>query len=352
MNKLRLFTLLIFLALGFVAQSQQNLNLSAPDIQPNPLQSALSGGTGCYSFVVQNVNGAFATSCGARITILMSDIEPIDSERSVSSNVSPSAWNWSLNASGELIGDQIGSIGFLYSETITVCFNVTNDSVEPGSNGFTAMVETGVCDDGNSTDNVAASTTWTDAPLPIELLDFKAKKQERNVLLQWTTLHEINNDYFDLQRSFDGMAFETIGKVDGAGTSVKERSYSFNDQSVISLAEVRAIPQIYYRLEQFDLDGKSEFSPVRSVAIDLDTENHKMLIFPNPASEYVQISFSGTTQYILNVYDELGQLLETMELDGGQKVHTKNWQPGTYVFEIFDKSNGELIQQERVIIIK
>jgi len=350
-NNLLLFGLLMFFS---SVQGQENLNLSAPDIQPNPLMSVADGGAGDFKFLVQNVNfPGYSPACGATITIMMTDIEPTEGAISVTSSFGDaSVWSWSMEPGGELLGTLIGSAGFLYSEEITVAFNVTSDSVEPGSNGFTAMVSTGTCPDGNTTDNVAASTTWTDAPLSVELLSFTVQKRAKDAVLEWSTTQEVNNDYFDLQRSYDGIKFESFGKIDGAGTSAKTHQYSFVDEAAIQRAQTFRIPNIYYRIEQFDFDGSSVYTPIRSIQIEKDLDGQKASMFPNPATDFVQILTTGTDKYALNVYDELGQLIESMTVSNSQKVSTENWNPGAYIFELIDGSNQESILKERIIVVK
>jgi hypothetical protein len=73
------------------------------------------------------------------------------------------------------------------------------------------------------TRNIAAS------PLPVSWLDFTAEAGTNKVNLQWTTASELNNDYFLVQRSADGVNFESIGTVDGMGTSSTAQNYSFID---------------------------------------------------------------------------------------------------------------------------
>jgi hypothetical protein len=96
-------------------------------------------------------------------------------------------------------------------------------------------------------------------PLPVSLLYFTVTKQpNQSSLLQWKTGFEKNNDYFEIERSIDGIHFETIGTVKGAGNSATSLSYSFTDEN--------PSPDInYYRLKQIDLDRRYEYSVIRTV---------------------------------------------------------------------------------------
>ena len=52
--------------------------------------------------------------------------------------------------------------------------------------------------------------------LPVELLSF-SEPRRKHVVLNWTTATEINNQYFTVERSADGIDFEPIRMLDGAG---------------------------------------------------------------------------------------------------------------------------------------
>jgi hypothetical protein len=101
--------------------------------------------------------------------------------------------------------------------------------------------------------------------LPVELLEFAANPRQNDVLLNWTTVSEINNDYFEVERSLDATNFTTVGRVDGAGNSNHVRQYDLPDPDAYSLgAEL-----IYYRLHQVDYNGafsNSEVIPVQLAA--------------------------------------------------------------------------------------
>lgn len=73
--------------------------------------------------------------------------------------------------------------------------------------------------------------------------------------LKWTTATEVDNDYFVIERSDDGVAFEGIAQVKGAGNSSVLRNYIFIDKSPLAVLT-------YYRLRQVDYDGKTTHSPI------------------------------------------------------------------------------------------
>ena len=95
-------------------------------------------------------------------------------------------------------------------------------------------------------------------PLPVELVDFKGIRQAESNLLQWSTTSEINNDYFSVERSYDGINFNAIAIVDGAGNSESLLQYSYSDSKVNE-------DITYYRIRQTDFDGKTSYSNVIAI---------------------------------------------------------------------------------------
>ena len=87
----------------------------------------------------------------------------------------------------------------------------------------------------------------------MEYESITAELLQSDVVLDWSTLSEINNDRFEIERSYDLVNFEYLGYVEGNGTSLSRHEYSFVDKTVTS-------GTVYYRLkfERFSL-----ISPVR-----------------------------------------------------------------------------------------
>ena len=114
-------------------------------------------------------------------------------------------------------------------------------------------------------------------PLPIELLHFEVllnSDQTRTII--WQTGSEINNDFFVVERSSNGINFEVIGQTSGAGNSTSIIDYEFYDNT-----EKHGI--IYYRLKQVDFDGTFAHSKIVSVSIfGSSQEQFSFTIYPNP----------------------------------------------------------------------
>lgn len=116
---------------------------------------------------------------------------------------------------------------------------------------------------------------------PINLTTFSGNKIEKNVQLNWSTATEKNNSHFNIQRSNDGLNFENISKVNGKGNSSSVNNYLYTDIDVPS-------NNLYYRLQQVDVDGKSTLSAVILIKYDKKA-NVELSVYPNPIVNFTTI---------------------------------------------------------------
>lgn len=142
--------------------------------------------------------------------------------------------------------------------------------------------------------------------LPIELISFDAFQADRVVNLKWITASEVNNDYFTVQKTKDGLTWETVGTVDGAGTSTEVKSYSLLDSNPYT--EVS-----FYRLVQTDFDGTVVYSDWKSVALMSD---QAISIYPNPTKDNIVVRLNDlNTTAQLSVSDAMGTILSSSSTD-------------------------------------
>ncbi len=176
--------------------------------------------------------------------------------------------------------------------------------------------------------------------LPAQWLDFQAVLQaDHTVALEWQTQTEINNDFFTVERSADGMVWEEIGVQDAAGNSDVVQAYTLIDQQPLD-------GESQYRIRQTSLDGASTHSEVRRVSRGALGGIH---IAPNPAHDVVHISMAGLAQAVVTLRDQLGQVVEvSRDLEGDQMtLHIADLASGVYYLEV-RSSEGVHSQKLRV----
>jgi len=110
--------------------------------------------------------------------------------------------------------------------------------------------------------------------LPVSLTAFNAALKNSSVDLSWTTSNEINNSYFIVFRSKDGVNFTEIGRVNAAGISTGS-TYTLNDANPGSGIN-------YYRLRQVDRSGSYKVSGI--VKVNLAASDMNVLVYPTIVS--------------------------------------------------------------------
>lgn len=141
--------------------------------------------------------------------------------------------------------------------------------------------------------------------LPVELIGFDAYPSGHEVRVKWTTLSEMNNDLFAVERSADGNTWQTILFVDGAGNSQYEIEYEALDADPIPGTS-------YYRLKQMDFSGAHSYSDV--VAVSFHGANELALeVWPNPSSDKLNLRIGNAAQASLELFSLEGKLVSHME---------------------------------------
>ncbi len=152
--------------------------------------------------------------------------------------------------------------------------------------------------------------------------------------LFWSTASETNNDYFTIERSSNGIDYEFVAKVKGAGNSNQKLDYSFVDQYVSN--DVK-----YYRLRQTDFDGTSVCSKPISIA-SVVRNSSKAEVYPNPNSTSI-ITFTATSPelYELTVVAASGNTVFNQQLSDAT-ISLPDLTAGLYILQFKNTATGEI----------
>jgi len=118
--------------------------------------------------------------------------------------------------------------------------------------------------------------------MPIELLSFRGEESGCRVQLSWATATEENASHFLVQRSQDGISFETIGRLEAAGYSQTVQNYEFSDDQLEA--------HNYYRLKQLDFDGQYTYTDVIRVHSTCFGPDDVIDVYPNPVYSNERVS--------------------------------------------------------------
>jgi hypothetical protein len=163
-------------------------------------------------------------------------------------------------------------------------------------------------------------------PLPIDLLSFEAKRSGNKVDVKWTTAAEVNNDFFTLERSSDGVSYSAIAFIQGAGNSSSAINYVHSDMSPLNGTS-------YYRLRQTDFDGTSKVYPPQSVYFG---GGLGATVFPNPTNGLFKVLLPANDEpATLRLLSASGAQVWTRITEGGiAENNVQGLAPGIYILEV------------------
>jgi len=186
-------------------------------------------------------------------------------------------------------------------------------------------------------------------PLPVELTSFSGDYSNGNVLLVWSTATETNNQGFEIQRKTSA-DYETIGFVNGSGTTTQSQSYSFTDNDVNS--------GVYsYRLKQMDYDGTFSYSNVIEIEVTSPLQFELSQNYPNPFNPTTKINYSVPfdSRVMISVYSITGELVMELVNDnvsaGSYSVYFDGSNLGSGVY-IYKMTAGNFTQTSKMMLMK
>lgn len=193
---------------------------------------------------------------------------------------------------------------------------------------------------GNGTNN---SGIFTSVFLPVELRTFEGQwvKEHRSVDLYWLALTTPDLTWFDLERSTDGIHFETIYTTPVQHLANQASHYTHTDKAPIAGLN-------YYRLRQAHRDGSHTYSKVIVVSVPEGAPN--ILIYPNPAHDVLQVQVpGGETAATCELLTINGQMvtLPTQTLGSQTTLYTDQLPRGIYLLRV---STPQVVKTVKIIL--
>lgn len=176
--------------------------------------------------------------------------------------------------------------------------------------------------------------------LPVELVSFDAKPEGNSVACSWSTQSEKNCDFFTIERSTDGIHFEVLGYMKGAGNTSNTRRYKLYDSDPFFSTTS------YYRLSQTDFNGQTRYLEVKTVKANKINE---LQIFPNPSNGTIQISGNTEALQQSKLFDLSGRelFIDRRDLPENSVLTISDLPVGIYNLAYFD---NEKMVSERIIV--
>jgi hypothetical protein len=177
------------------------------------------------------------------------------------------------------------------------------------------------------------------------MYEFNAKRNNSNVLLEWSTTYESLNQGFRVQRKTNNIDFEDMAFVPTqapGGNSQIKLTYRYNEVN-----NFKGVSQ--YRIIQTDMENKIRVSETRSVAGE--SSKHNLVIYPNPSTDgVVNIIFENSRSLrdavLCNMF---GQQLKKWSSISSNTIVLDNLIPGVYHFSVINSETGEMQNAKFVV---
>ncbi|HPN70964.1 MAG TPA: T9SS type A sorting domain-containing protein [Saprospiraceae bacterium] len=183
----------------------------------------------------------------------------------------------------------------------------------------------------NSANGVWVKDALSNGILPIKLGTYKIQINQSSIGTIWSTTEETNNSHFTIDHSKDGINFIEVGRVEAKQERSGEKDYSFAHES-----PAKGIN--YYRLNQFDLDGKKTSFGILAGNFEGGKEQ-----FLFPTSAVNEVWLSGYESAPVKIFDASGKELINELYQTGNSIDVSNLQSGVYFL---------LIGQDRLSFLK
>lgn len=201
------------------------------------------------------------------------------------------------------------------------------------------------------------------APLPVMLTDFVATTIKNEVILDWSTSGEINNERFEIQRvrveriteGNSGLNFKTIGVLQGIGNTSNVHYYSYCDRNLES-------GRYLYRLKQFDYNGEFVYHVLSDeIVVGVPSKFRISQNFPNPFNPetkvIMEIPASGNLRVTLynSSGKEIGRYYDGIVTEGYSSlvISGEKLESGMY-FCMFEYSAGgnRVVETKKLVLLK
>ena len=304
---------------GIIAELNPNgLDLGTVTILVNDIDGALNFDNTKFlgrSVTVTSSNYPTGTFMPAnyKLRLFYANSEVTEYNNETSENNTPGNFNisWKEGGSGCDLASYLGKTNGLISKS-----SITNSKLGYGDSGFYLEF---------SLNHLTVFLSTTNNPLPVTLISFTGKNEGSYNLLRWQTSSEIDNNYFEIERSSNGHTFEKIGeKIRGAGSSNISNFYKFEDATYMQGIN-------YYRLNQIDVDGKQNLS--RIIAVENKTSE---VLYPNPVKNDLFLNTS-LINFKYQILDANGRVVKKGAARSKSPIPTDELPQGVYMINYQDR---------------
>lgn len=197
---------------------------------------------------------------------------------------------------------------------------------------------------GNIFFDISDADIKVETVLPVNWLSLSAQAENGIVNIKWSTVNEINNDHFVVERSNDGVNFQSAGTVSAGNAPLQIQQYSFSDFKAIEGVN-------YYRIQQIDKDGKGSYSAIARVNIASATVSWS--IQPNPAVNATVVlakkELNNVRIELTNTSGKVVYAVNRTKVNAGEQltIPVNNLAKGIYMIRL---SSNEIKSTEKLVV--
>lgn len=172
--------------------------------------------------------------------------------------------------------------------------------------------------------------------LPVELIEFSALSSERGNSISWTTASEVNNDYFELLSSNDGLIWTKLTAIQGKNTTYNISNYYYQDNSAMQ-------GEVFYQLKIIATDGSYSYSNI----ILSSRNEHENIIHLFQNNDKLSIKLGATGENSISIFNLNGQKLlnviqTTFAVNEVIDIPINTFKPGLYIITINNGVNSKV----------
>ncbi len=243
--------------------------------------------------------------------------------------------------------DNAATSSTLYSQTIVINTpGVYRFSITMGGKSGGGNVRFSIDDINVNAPVIGCSDVQINKLLPVHLISFQGNMNKSNkVTLNWTVAdNEIANN-FEIERSFNGRDFTTVGVV-FASEKMGTENYTYYETT-------SGTDKVMYRLKMTDKNHEVDYSRILIFQLK-STITNNIKIIGNPVNDKLTFSYtSPATQMVdVKVYDMSGRVVvsnKVNSLEGSNVISlplSSTFKAGMYVVEV---NNGIELQSSKFV---
>ena len=226
----------------------------------------------------------------------------------------------------------------------------------PATNPFTvtkirislADGEVGGCGNDFAIDDIKLASCPSGGPLPVSFIKLAAAQKGSGAIITWSTASELNNKYFDVERSTDGgLNWQIVANLPGSLSSAVTKNYAAYDAKPVAGNNL-------YRIKQVDIDGR--FKNSSTVNLKISSEITAASVLSNPFYSNITADFLSNRNQVVNcrLIDVAGKQIfsQQVSISKGNNRHEFNGlntlSKGLYILQITG-DDGVVLYNDKLI---